>query len=77
MEHLATAAREYHKYAIRKDPTTAAKPIPDPSTADENLSEEDRGRMERKRARRLAQMCPEVRESWLRAEATGVLLPLI
>lgn len=67
--HLGTAAREYVKFA-RGDSTSTAKPIVTFKNPKE-LSEEDRGRMERKKARQLARMSPETRERLRRAEAEG------
>ncbi|KAM0724007.1 hypothetical protein Q7P37_000998 [Cladosporium fusiforme] len=68
--HLATAARDYVKLA-RQDPTSTARPIfvSDQSTVD--LSEEQKGRLDRKRGRKVANMSPDVREHYESAKAKG------
>lgn len=71
VNHLATAAREYSKLA-NGDPSSTAKPMI--SVADEppkGLSEEDKGRLARNRARKLANMSPEAREFMEQAKANG------
>jgi len=70
VEHLATQAREYVKLA-QGDPSFTAKLILVRSHGIEDMSEEDKGRMERKRARRLAGMDVEIRKQWLEQEAEG------
>ena len=70
VEHLATQAREYVKLA-QSDPSSTAKLILVRSHGIEDMSEEDKGRMEKKRARRLAGMDVEIRKQWLEQEAEG------
>lgn len=72
IDHLATAAREYVKYALH-DPTSTARPL----TAvlmngdTEGLSEEDKGRVERKKARKIAGMDADTRELYETSTAAG------
>ena len=70
VEHLATQAREYAKLTQR-DPSSTAKLILVKSHGIEDMSDEDKGRMERKRLRRLASMDVEARRQWLEQEANG------
>ena len=73
--HLATTAREFRKYA-KGDPTSTAKPI-NLNDKSANLSEEDKQRMERKRAREMAAMDPSVREMVEREKAIGTEVVLL
>jgi hypothetical protein len=68
--HLATEAREYVKLVIG-DPTSKARPIYVRSFGNETLSEEDLGRAQRKKARIIAKMDPDIRQTIERAEASG------
>lgn len=74
IDHLATAAREYVKYALR-DPTSTARPLDvlvmNGNT--ENLSEEDKGRVERKKARKMARMDAGARELYETSTAAGAV----
>lgn len=70
VDHLAMAAREYVKLAMR-DSTSKAKLIIVKHQGVENMSAEDKGRMERKRARKLAGMPADVRELYEKSKAGG------
>jgi hypothetical protein len=70
VEHLGTQAREYVKLTQR-DPSSTAKLILVSNHGIEDMSDEDKGRMARKRARRLAGMDVETRKQWLEQEAEG------
>lgn len=70
VSHVATAAREYVKLA-RKDPTSKAKRIIVTNTNAEDVSEEEKGRQERKRARKLVKMHPHERKRLQDLEARG------
>lgn len=69
VDHLATAAREFLKY-INGDPTSTTKLI-DLNAPPNDLSEEDRLRMERKRHREMAAMHPSHRELMESQKAMG------
>lgn len=68
--HLATQAREYVKFAAN-DPTSKARLITVSDVGVENMSGEDKGRMERKKARRLASLDPKTRSLFEEQEANG------
>lgn len=68
--HLATQAREYIKLS-QGDPSSTAKLILVKNHGTEDMSDEDKGRMERKKARRLASMDAETRRQWEEEEAKG------
>lgn len=68
--HLATEAREYVKFNMR-DPTSTARPIIFSSVENEKLSEEDKGRAQRKKDRILASKDPDTRKMIEEAEASG------
>ena len=70
VEHLATQAREYAKLTQR-DPSSTAKLILVKSHGIEDMSDEDKGRMERKRARRLASMDVEAHRQWWNRKRRG------
>lgn len=70
VEHLATQAREYVKLD-RGDPSSTARPIVVKNQGVENMSDEDKARMERKRAREMAGMDAETRRVWEKHEAEG------
>jgi hypothetical protein len=70
VECLATAALERVKLHCQ-DPTSKAKPIYVNDGPGVTMSEEDRGRMERKRLRRLAEMDPSMREMFESAKTKG------
>lgn len=67
--HLASVAREFIKLSDG-DPTSTTKLI-DLNNRSANLSEEDKQRMDRKRARDMAAMDPSVREMLEREKAQG------
>lgn len=70
VECLATAADEHVKLHCQ-DPTSKAKPIVVTDTPKPSMSKEDRERMERKRARKLAEMDSSMREIFESAKAKG------
>lgn len=73
IDYIATAAREYSKLALH-DPTSTAKPIDVNDIGygnASNMSEEDKGRMERKMARKLAEMEPAKRAMFEKQVAEG------
>jgi hypothetical protein len=70
VECLATAALEYVKLECH-EPTSKAKPIYVTDSSGVTMSEEDKGRMERKRLRKLAEMDPSMREMFESAKAKG------
>jgi hypothetical protein len=70
VKHLATQAREYVKFAAN-DPTSKARLITVSDVGVENMSGEDKGRMERKKARRLASLDPKTRSLFEEQEANG------
>ena len=76
IEHLATQAREYVKLT-QGDPSSTAKLIVVRNQGIEDMSDEDKGRMERKRIRRLAGMDVETRRQWLEQEAQGTGLVML
>lgn len=72
VEHLATAAREFVKWTLN-DPNSKARPMNMVSMTDEdeNVSEEVKGRIERKRARKMASMNAETCELYEKTKAKG------
>lgn len=70
IEHVATAAREYVKRIVG-DPTSKARPIHIRTTGTENMSEDDKARMERKMVRKVATMDPTTRALWEKGQADG------
>lgn len=74
--HLATQAREYVKLT-QGDPSSTAKLIVVKNHGVEDMSDEDKGRMERKRIRMLAGMDDETQRQWLEQEANGTGLVML
>jgi hypothetical protein len=76
VHHLGTAAREYVKHDL-KDPNSTAKPITVTNFGHDKLTDEEKGRMERKKARKLAAMDPAKRarfEAQLASDQDQVLV---
>jgi hypothetical protein len=68
--HLATQARESLK-RIQGDPSSTYRPIEVKNFWTENMSDEDKARMERKRARKMAGMDADTRRLWEEQEKKG------
>lgn len=73
VKHLATQAREYVKLALG-DPSSKARLITVSDVGIESMSEDDKGRMERKKARKLASMDTQTRSFFEEFEANGTSL---
>ena len=70
VQHLATQAREYVKLC-QNDPSSTARSIVVKNQGVENMSDEDKARMKRKRARAVAGMDADTRRVWEKHEAEG------
>lgn len=68
--HLATQARESLKH-IQGDPSSTYRPIEVKNFGTENMSDEDKARMKRKRARKVAGMDADTRRLWEEQEKKG------
>jgi hypothetical protein len=68
--HLATQARESLKH-IQGDPSSTYRPIVVSSYGMEGMSDEEKSRMERKRARKVAGMDTDTRRLWEEQEKKG------
>jgi hypothetical protein len=75
VKHLATQAREYVKFTLG-DPSSKARLINISNFGNSSMSEEDKGRMERKKARKLASMETQTRSFFEKQEANGATVML-
>ena len=76
VNHLATQAREFVKLALG-DPSSKARLITVSDIGIESMSEDDKGRMERKKARKLASMDTQTRSFFEEQEANGTPVMMI